>query len=153
MRFIRHTTTSAQSISESSAKTPFHCVACPISFSYVESIRDKIERSQWLIRWRGATNARLIQIKLCQFLQEHRHTLTLTFIVARVGNVMRMQQVPDASLSIFRFNTETGDFVAEKDWDQFENCKQCRGRAEIDEMPEGDLVCQVCRAALPKPST
>ncbi len=79
--------------------------------------------------------------------------MTLTFIVARVGNVMRMQQVPDASLSIFRFNTETGDFVAEKDWDQFENCKQCRGRAEIDEMPEGDLVCQVCRAALPKPST
>jgi hypothetical protein len=66
---------------------------------------------------------------------------------------MRVQQVPDAPRYIIRFNSETGDFVAEKDWDQFENCKQCRGRADIDETPEGELVCHVCRATLPRPST
>lgn len=52
-----------------------------------------------------------------------------------------------------RFNSETGQFVAEKDWDQFENCSQCRGRADIDETAEGDLVCRACRATLPRPSS
>jgi hypothetical protein len=73
--------------------------------------------------------------------------------MATLLSAMRVQQAPDASRSIFRFNAETGDFVAEKDWDQFENCKQCRGRAEIDETPEGELVCRICRATLPRPST
>ena len=66
---------------------------------------------------------------------------------------MRVQQLPTRSHTFFRLNHETGDFVAEKDWDQFEACAQCRGRAEIDETPDGDLVCQTCRATLPRPSS
>jgi hypothetical protein len=49
------------------------------------------------------------------------------------------------------FNHDTGEFVPDKDWDQFEACKTCRGGADINETPEGDLMCQVCRAMLPRP--
>ena len=51
----------------------------------------------------------------------------------------------------FVFNDASGEFVPDKDWDQFEACKQCRGSAMIDETPDGDLVCQQCRAMLPRP--
>jgi hypothetical protein len=54
---------------------------------------------------------------------------------------------------LLRFNSETGEFVAEKDWEQFENCTLCRGRAQVDETADGDLICQTCRATLPRPST
>jgi hypothetical protein len=53
----------------------------------------------------------------------------------------------------FRFNTDTGQFIPDKDWDQFEGCQQCKGRAMIDETTDGDLVCQVCKATLPRPSS
>jgi hypothetical protein len=53
----------------------------------------------------------------------------------------------------FRFNQETGEFVPDKDWDQYEGCQTCRGRADIDETPEGELVCTTCRAKLPRPQT
>ncbi|MCW1968710.1 MAG: hypothetical protein KIH69_011420 [Anaerolineae bacterium] len=43
--------------------------------------------------------------------------------------------------------------VNEIDWDEYENCGQCRGRAEIEETDDGDLFCQMCRAQLPKPVT
>jgi hypothetical protein len=56
-------------------------------------------------------------------------------------------------LHTFVFNAETGEFVPEKDWDQFEQCLTCKGRADIDELPQGDLVCRVCRATLPRPQT
>jgi hypothetical protein len=49
------------------------------------------------------------------------------------------------------FNEHTGEFIPDKDWDQFEACKQCRGGATIDETPDGDLMCQQCRAMLPRP--
>jgi len=49
------------------------------------------------------------------------------------------------------FNESSGEFVPDKDWDQFEACKQCRGGAMIDETPDGDLMCQQCRATLPRP--
>jgi hypothetical protein len=52
-----------------------------------------------------------------------------------------------------KFNSETGEFTSEKDWEQFDTCVTCRGNAQIDEMPEGDLVCHVCKAILPRPST
>jgi hypothetical protein len=52
-----------------------------------------------------------------------------------------------------KFNSETGEFTSEKDWEQFDTCATCRGNAQIDELPEGDLVCQVCKAILPRPST
>ncbi len=41
----------------------------------------------------------------------------------------------------------------EIDWDQFERCADCNGRAEIEETPDGNLICQKCQAQLPKPST
>jgi len=43
--------------------------------------------------------------------------------------------------------------VVEKSWDQYEQCDVCHGRAEIDETLDGDLVCHVCRAMLPRPAT
>jgi hypothetical protein len=46
-----------------------------------------------------------------------------------------------------------GNSVVQKDWDQYEQCELCRGRAEIDETQEGDLICHVCRALLPRPVT
>lgn len=47
----------------------------------------------------------------------------------------------------------TGIAVREIDWDEYENCGQCRGRADIEETSDGDLFCQMCRAQLPKPVT
>jgi len=46
-----------------------------------------------------------------------------------------------------------GNSVVQKDWDQYEQCELCRGHAEIDETQEGDLICHVCRALLPRPVT
>jgi hypothetical protein len=54
--------------------------------------------------------------------------------------------------SVLIFNTESGRFENEKDWEQFDSCKQCRGGAQIDETPDGDLVCHVCKAQLPRPN-
>jgi len=48
-------------------------------------------------------------------------------------------------------NESSAENTNEKDWDQFEACKQCRGGADIDETPDGDLMCQMCRATLPRP--
>lgn len=79
--------------------------------------------------------------------------MTLTLLLSKLVNDMYVQQKACGPHTFFRFNSDTGDFVSEKDWDQFENCAQCRGRAEIDETAEGDLVCQVCKATLPRPST
>lgn len=56
-------------------------------------------------------------------------------------------------IQAFRFNHQTGEFTPEKDWDQYEGCQTCRGRAEIAETPEGELVCNTCRAKFPKPVT
>ena len=41
--------------------------------------------------------------------------------------------------------------IVEKDWEQFDACKRCSGGAGIDETPDGDLVCEMCRAMLPRP--
>jgi hypothetical protein len=41
----------------------------------------------------------------------------------------------------------------DKDWDQFDACEECHGRAPIEETPDGELICQVCHARLPRPST
>ena len=41
----------------------------------------------------------------------------------------------------------------DKDWDQFEACERCHGRADVDETPDGDLVCAICHAKLPRPSS
>jgi hypothetical protein len=43
--------------------------------------------------------------------------------------------------------------IIQKDWDQYEQCILCHGRAEIDETQDGDLICHVCRAMLPRPAT
>ena len=40
-----------------------------------------------------------------------------------------------------------------KSWDDFEACEQCRGHAQIDETPDGDLVCHVCGCKFPRPSS
>ena len=56
-------------------------------------------------------------------------------------------------VSFLKFNAESGEFLPDKDWDQFERCAQCRGRSDIDETPDGDLVCTTCRAVLPRPQT
>ena len=53
----------------------------------------------------------------------------------------------------FRFIKKKIEPVPIKDWEAFENCQICRGQAEIDETPQGDLVCKVCKAALPRPQT
>ncbi len=45
------------------------------------------------------------------------------------------------------------DGVTEKDWDQYEQCITCHGRAEIEETEDGGLICRVCRAMLPRPAT
>ncbi|MBO9345212.1 MAG: hypothetical protein J7601_05710 [Chloroflexi bacterium] len=45
------------------------------------------------------------------------------------------------------------DVVLEKDWDQYELCDTCRGRADIEETEDGGLICRVCRAMLPRPAT
>lgn len=58
---------------------------------------------------------------------------------------------PDRRVVMLRFNQDSGQFVSDKDWDQFESCSQCRGRASIDETPDGDLICQICKANLPRP--
>lgn len=52
-------------------------------------------------------------------------------------------------------NPEGGseEYIPDKDWDQFDGCEQCHGRAPIEETPDGDLICQICRAKLPRPST
>lgn len=60
---------------------------------------------------------------------------------------------PQQSLVLREDNSAVFVAVKEIDWDQYENCQQCRGRAEIDEAPEGDLSCQMCRAQLPKAVT
>lgn len=64
---------------------------------------------------------------------------------------MNRPLVHDRRVVILRFNHDSGQFVPDKDWDQFEACPQCRGRAIIDESPDGDLVCQTCKANLPRP--
>lgn len=53
----------------------------------------------------------------------------------------------------FRLDTEKGEFIPEIDWDAYENCQTCRGLAELDETPHGDLVCKLCKAQLPRPQT
>jgi hypothetical protein len=40
-----------------------------------------------------------------------------------------------------------------KDWDEFNACERCHGRAPIEETPDGELFCQECRCKLPRPST
>ncbi|BCX05788.1 MAG: hypothetical protein KatS3mg053_3726 [Candidatus Roseilinea sp.] len=66
---------------------------------------------------------------------------------------MRASSRADRHVAWFRFSSESGEFILQKDWDQYENCAQCHGRAEIDETPEGDLICHICRAMLPRPAT
>lgn len=51
------------------------------------------------------------------------------------------------------FNTDSGEFTTEKDWEQFDACNTCRGNATIDETPDGDLICHVCKAMLPRPNS
>jgi hypothetical protein len=51
------------------------------------------------------------------------------------------------------FNSDSGEFSQDKDWDQFDTCATCRGSAQIDETPEGDLLCHVCKAVLPRPNS
>jgi hypothetical protein len=43
--------------------------------------------------------------------------------------------------------------IPDKTWEQFEACEQCHGHAQIDETPDGDLICHVCHCKLPRPST
>ncbi|GEM_PF-4442206 len=59
----------------------------------------------------------------------------------------------DARITLFQFNSDTGEFVPDKDWNQFEGCQQCKGRALIDETSDGDLICHLCKATLPRPNT
>ena len=40
-----------------------------------------------------------------------------------------------------------------KSWDDFETCDQCHGHAQIDETPDGELVCHVCHCKFPRPSS
>jgi hypothetical protein len=79
--------------------------------------------------------------------------LTLGFNMTTLTRDMPVKPTNLDLRTTLRFNSETGEFVAEKDWDQFESCTQCRGRADIEETPDGALVCRVCRAHLPRPST
>jgi hypothetical protein len=55
--------------------------------------------------------------------------------------------------SVMIFNSDSGQFVGEKDWEQFDNCTVCKGNAGIDETPDGDLLCHVCKATLPRPNS
>jgi hypothetical protein len=41
----------------------------------------------------------------------------------------------------------------EKSWEEFDACERCHGHAHIEETPDGDLYCELCRARFPKPST
>jgi hypothetical protein len=66
---------------------------------------------------------------------------------------MNRPHAQDAGKWLFRFNSDTGQFIPDKDWDQFEGCQQCKGRALIDETTDGDLICQICKATLPRPSS
>ncbi|GIV85763.1 MAG: hypothetical protein KatS3mg052_2770 [Candidatus Roseilinea sp.] len=66
---------------------------------------------------------------------------------------MRVSLYAGRRVAWLRFHAESGEFIPQKDWDQYENCAQCHGRAEIDETPEGDLICHLCRAMLPRPAT
>ena len=55
---------------------------------------------------------------------------------------------------VFVFHADSGEFVREeKDWEQFDACAQCRGNAIIDETPDGELICQTCKAQLPRPQS
>jgi hypothetical protein len=54
--------------------------------------------------------------------------------------------------SVLVFNSDTGAFDHGKDWEQFDACKQCKGGAQIDETPDGELICHVCKAQLPRPN-
>ena len=45
------------------------------------------------------------------------------------------------------------EVIVQKDWEQFDACERCRGRAPIDETEDGNLYCHLCGAKLPRPSS
>jgi hypothetical protein len=55
--------------------------------------------------------------------------------------------------SFLVYHADTGEFKSDKDWEQFDSCVTCKGNATIDETPDGDLVCHVCKAILPRPNS
>lgn len=52
---------------------------------------------------------------------------------------------------LLRPDVSSADLGALKDWDAFDACGVCHGRAQILETPETDLFCAECKARLPRP--
>ena len=48
---------------------------------------------------------------------------------------------------------DVDEAAAQMNWDQFDACERCRGRAPIDETEDGNLYCHLCGAKLPRPSS
>ncbi len=57
------------------------------------------------------------------------------------------------SLNVSEDTDLVDEAVPKKTWEEFAACERCHGHAPIDETPEGDLFCQLCRVKLPRPST
>ncbi len=52
---------------------------------------------------------------------------------------------------LVRPDVASDDLGVEKDWESYDNCEFCVGRAQIRETLESDLFCEQCRARLPRP--